>query len=309
MTFIKNVMYRTGNILPNVVPQKTLKSIHTEWRRHATVYDTSFIRGIFSKVANKYDLMNDLMSLGIHRIWKDIFVKETITLFSDINKNIANATLEGNTYDGDTNVKIMDLAGGTGDIAFRILDKMKNIKMKDASGFIIHNPRYRIKPEITVVDPSVEMTDIGRNKAINLGYSNYVSWINASAECLPMEDNTYDIITCAFGVRNFSDREQGLKECYRVLKPGGRLMVLEFSHCENDLPAAIYDRYSEIVIPTLGHYVANDRAAYQYLVDSIRSFPTQEEFADLLIKLNYTMVAYRNLTTGIVAIHSAFKPQ
>ncbi|GFE53492.1 ubiquinone menaquinone biosynthesis methyltransferases family protein [Babesia ovis] len=280
-----------------------------ERRYYTPVYDTSFIRSVFRNVASKYDLMNDLMSMGIHRIWKDIFVRETVSTLDAINKNIAKATFENKPYDGSGVVKMLDLAGGTGDIAFRILDRTKEMRVKDDRGFILHSPQGQLKAEITVIDPSVEMTDVGKNNAVNMGYSDDITWMNAPAENLPVADNSFDIITVAFGLRNFSDREKGLSECYRVLKPGGRLMILEFSHCKNNLLGSIYDMYSDLVIPTLGHYVANDRDAYQYLVDSIRSFPTQEELAGMLTKLNYTLVSYRNLTCGIVAIHSAFKPQ
>ncbi|ORM39975.1 2-methoxy-6-polyprenyl-1 [Babesia sp. Xinjiang] len=260
-------------------------------------------------VASKYDLMNDLMSLGVHRLWKDVFVKETISSFNAINKNLAKAAFEGKTDDSQAVIKMLDVAGGTGDISFRIMERARELRIKDSSGFVLHAPNIKVKPEITVLDPSIEMTDVGKNYARDLGLSDAIKWVNAPAEHMPLPDDTYDIITVAFGLRNFSDREQGLRECYRVLKPGGRLMILEFSHCENNLLAALYDKYADFVIPTLGHYVANDRKAYQYLIDSIRSFPTQEELADMLTKLNYTLVAYRNLTGGIVAIHSAFKPQ
>ncbi|GBE58626.1 ubiquinone menaquinone biosynthesis methyltransferases family protein [Babesia ovata] len=277
-------------------------------RRYSTAYTPEFIRSVFSNVATRYDLMNDLMSAGIHRLWKDTFVTEAVTTLADVNNQIAKATFEGREYEGPTVLKILDLAGGTGDIAFRILDKAKDMRIKDAGGFILHSPKTRVKPEITIMDPSHEMTDVGQQRAASQGFTD-ITWTNAPAENMPVQDDTFDIITCAFGLRNFSDRMQGLKECYRVLKPGGRLMILDFSHCESSLLGALYEAYSDLVIPNLGKYIANDVNAYQYLIDSIRSFPTQEELAEALTKLNFTLVSYRNLSGGIVAIHSAFKPQ
>ncbi|GIX61365.1 methyltransferase, putative [Babesia caballi] len=278
-------------------------------RRYSAAYTPEFIRSVFSNVAARYDLMNDLMSLGVHRLWKDAFVKEALSALSEINNRIATAAFEGRSYEGDTVVKILDLAGGTGDIAFRLLERAREMRIRDAAGFVLHSPALRATADITVVDPSVEMTDIGQKNAANLGFGGAIAWKNAPAESLPGPDDAFDLVTVAFGVRNFSDREQGLRECYRVLKPGGRLMILEFSHCENDVLGALYETYSDLVIPRLGHYIANDRGAYQYLVDSIRSFPNQEELANMLAGIGYTLVSYRNLTGGIVAIHSAFKPQ
>lgn len=274
-----------------------------------STYSTEFIRSVFSNVARKYDLMNDLMSLGIHRCWKDIFVKEAVSPLASINNEIAKAYFEGKPYNGQHVVQILDLAGGTGDIAFRILEREKGMHVLDSSGFVVHNSGLRARADVTVMDPSVEMTDVGERYAAQLGLSDRIKWINAPAEKMPLADDTCDIITVAFGVRNFSDRVAGLKECFRVLKPGGRLLILEFSHCESDLLKALYESYSNFLIPTLGKYMANDESAYQYLIDSIRNFPNQQELADMLTKIGYDYVAYRNLTGGIVAIHSAFKPQ
>lgn len=292
--------------IKRVVPGRSFMPMKLDVRHS---YDTAFIQNVFSKVAKRYDLMNDLMSMGIHRIWKDVFVKEAVSSLSVINSEIAKAQFEGIPYEGQNVVEILDLAGGTGDIAFRILERAGDMNVHDDKGFVLYNTGIKAEPKITILDPSVEMTDVGQQYADKLGYSNCIEWVNAPAENMPLENDTFDIVTVAFGLRNFTDREAGLRECYRVLKPGGRLMILEFSRCESNLLGALYDSYSSLIIPMLGQYVANNKDAYQYLIDSIRTFPSQQQLADMLTKANFTLISYRNLTGGIVAIHSAFKKQ
>ncbi|AFZ81651.1 methyltransferase, putative [Theileria equi strain WA] len=269
-------------------------------------YTSSFVRSVFSNVASNYDLMNDLMSLGIHRIWKAVFVKEVMLGVQNMIRHLSKRTFANENDSADVPVKILDLAGGTGDITFALLKHFKELKMTDSRGFIIHNGP-KITPQIFVLDPSEEMVSIGKNKASESNTSDSIFWTIGEAEQMPFDDNSFDVITVAFGVRNFTDRKMGLRECYRVLKPGGRLVILEFSHCENNFFSSLYKSYSNCVIPLLGKYVANDQGAYDYLVDSIRNFPKQHELADMLTNSGFVYVSYRNLTNGIVCIHSAFK--
>jgi demethylmenaquinone methyltransferase/2-methoxy-6-polyprenyl-1,4-benzoquinol methylase len=222
----------------------------------------TLVRGVFDSVASKYDIMNDLMSGGLHRVWKNSMISWLRPISS---------------------MKVLDVAGGTADIALRILE--------------------RAKCDVTVLDINKEMLVEGRNNAINhnrLG----IEFICADAEKLPVPDNSYDVYTIAFGIRNVTHIDQALKEAYRVLKPGGRFMCLEFSRVENDWLRRAYDLYSFNVIPHIGKMVTGDKDAYQYLVESIRRFPPQEEFAQMMRDAGFGNVQYRNMTHGVVAIHS-----
>lgn len=219
------------------------------------------IRSVFNRVASRYDLMNDLMSMGIHRLWKWHFCKE-------VNK------AQGHTF--------VDLAGGTGDIAGALIDNCRRILL---------------------VDPSKEMIKVAEKR---LG--NKCCYITATAENLPFEDNSVDVLTISFGIRNATDIEQSLREITRVLKPGGLFYCLEFS-----MPHAwirpFYNAWSNIVIPRLGAVVAGHSDAYSYLVNSIKAFPAQEEMAELIRTAGLTEVSYSNLTFGIACIHRAKKAQ
>lgn len=234
---------------------------------------------VFENVADSYDKMNDAMSFGIHRIWKDIFMQEL-----------------GPTH----GTRLLDCAGGTGDITFRYLDYLRKTK----------NPN-NVKSYVTVSDINQNMLDVGRVRAERLGWTREngydITWQKADAESLPFEDESFTAYVIAFGIRNVTHIDQVLNEAYRVLQPGGRFMCLEFSHVENDIFKRVYDQYSFQIIPVLGSLIAGEWHAYQYLVESIRRFPKQEDFKDMIENAGFRQVSYKNLSFGIVAIHSGFK--
>lgn len=225
------------------------------------------VHGVFTRVANRYDVMNDLMSVGIHRLWKDAMMDWL-------------APRPGQ--------RLLDVAGGTGDVAFRFLGRAK-------------------AGHATVCDLTESMLIEGRKRAEAENLAHSLDWIVGDAMALPFADNTFDVYTISFGIRNVTRIPDALAEAYRVLKPGGRLMVLEFSQMPNAMLQKAYDIYSFNVIPLMGQIVANDRASYQYLVESIRNFPDQETFAGLIRQAGFAQVKYRNLSLGIAALHSGWK--
>lgn len=233
---------------------------------------TTLVRGVFDSVADNYDIMNDLMSGGLHRLWKDSFVRR-IRPRSSIN---------------GSNMKFLDVAGGTGDIAFRI--------KKRAPG-----------ADITVFDLNPNMLDVGRDRAIDRGWIDGFEWVTGNAADLPFPDQSFDVYTIAFGLRNVTLIDEALREAARVLKPGGRFFCLEFSHVREPLLAKAYDIYSYNVIPRIGAAVAKDKDSYQYLVESIRKFPTQENLKARMEYAGLKNCAFSNLSAGIVAIHSGMK--
>ncbi|MCH2250842.1 MAG: bifunctional demethylmenaquinone methyltransferase/2-methoxy-6-polyprenyl-1,4-benzoquinol methylase UbiE [Cognatishimia sp.] len=225
------------------------------------------VQGVFGSVASKYDIMNDVMSMGIHRIWKDAMMDWL-------------APRPGQ--------KLLDVAGGTGDISFRFLERA-------GAG------------HATVCDLTEPMLVEGRKRAEADQMAEQLDWVVGDAMALPFEDNTFDVYTISFGIRNVTRPQEALNEAYRVLKPGGRLMVLEFSQIPNDMMQKAYDLYSFNVIPRMGQVIANDRDSYQYLVESIRKFPDQDTFLAMLRKAGFEKAKYRNLTMGIAALHSGWK--
>lgn len=224
------------------------------------------VRAVFGSVAGSYDVMNDLMSLGIHRLWKDTLIDWL-------------APRPGQS--------LIDLAGGTGDVALRFL--------KAGGG------------SVRIIDINRDMLAAGQKREDLKIYADQLDWIEGNAESLPAEDASVDRITIAFGLRNVTDRMAALKDCLRVLKPGGRFCCLEFSHVENDMFSRIYDGWSFGVLPQIGGLVAGDKPAYQYLVESIRKFPKQEELVEMMQEAGFAQIKYRNLTGGIAAIHSGWK--
>lgn len=214
--------------------------------------------------------MNDLMSAGAHRLWKENFV---------------------NKLPLRPNLKILDLATGTGDIAIKIAKKCKSLNFPF---------------EITAVDPNEEMIRQGEAKAYDSGILDPISWVIAPAESLPFEDATFDICTISFGLRNASDIDQALSEIKRVLKPGGYFGCLEFSHPTSSTMQIPYEFYSFSIIPTMGQIVTGNKEAYQYLVESIRTFPKQEELIEKFEKTGFTSNSYENILNGIVAIHKGW---
>lgn len=229
------------------------------------------VNKVFHSVAHKYDFMNDVMSCCIHRLWKDAM----IIWLSPLRVK--------------TGWKVLDIAGGTGDIAFRVVKAS--------------NQRARV----SVLDINKSMLDIGREYAIKKGFARYVDFVEGNAESMPFEDNRFDACTISFGIRNVPHIDRALKEIWRVLKPGGRFMCLEFSEVEMPILDKLYDVWSFYVIPRIGKVVAGDANAYRYLVESIRKFPKQQDFSDVIRKAGFSRVSYRNLTWGIVSIHSSWK--
>ncbi len=225
------------------------------------------VRGVFTRVANRYDVMNDLMSVGIHRLWKDAMMDWL-------------APRAGQ--------RLLDVAGGTGDIAFRFLGRA---------------PEARA----TVLDMTESMLIEGQKRAEAENLADRLDWVVGDAMALPFADTSFDVYTISFGIRNVTRIPDALSEAFRVLKPGGRLMVLEFSQLPNPALQWAYDRYSFNVIPALGQVVANDRDSYQYLVESIRKFPDQDSFAAMIRQAGFEQVKYRNLTLGVAALHSGWK--
>ena len=223
----------------------------------------NLVNSVFNSVADKYDLMNDITSLGIHREWKNNLI---------------------NWMAPQKNQKLADIAGGTGDIARKFLNN---------GGHSAY-----------VIDINEEMIKSGKVNKKNL---KNIKWLVASAEDIPIDDNTFERATMGFGLRNVTNRAQALKEVYRILKPGGRFICLEFSHVENELIEEIYNFWSFKCMPYIGEKVAGDRSAYTYLVESIRQFPTQPELSDMLSEAGFYRVKYRNLSNGIVSLHSGWK--
>jgi 2-methoxy-6-polyprenyl-1,4-benzoquinol methylase len=253
----------------------------------------NLVNSVFANVSSKYDVMNDAMSLGVHRIWKNEFVN----MIGLLKPNII---YDENGKGREEKMQIIDVAGGTGDISFRIWDKACNY----AKNY------YSIMPvEIRVVDINPHMLEVGKKRAIELNIPEEdIKFIEENAETLKfLPDNSVDLYTIAFGIRNCTNLEKVVREAHRVLKKGGRFMCLEFSHVNVPVLSSIYDFYSFYVIPELGGLIANDKASYQYLVESIRNFPDQETFKQLIKNCDFEGANYVNLTGGIVAIHSGVK--
>nr|XP_061785995.1 2-methoxy-6-polyprenyl-1,4-benzoquinol methylase, mitochondrial-like [Nerophis lumbriciformis] len=259
---------------------------------------------VFENVAQKYDIMNDAMSLGIHRLWKDALL---------------------HAMHPQPGTRLLDVAGGTGDIAFRFLDYVQSQKERQTRRLALstQSPSWQdisdnysgqedgegVEAECRAVvcDINKEMLKVGKEKADNMGVSAGLSWVVGDAEELPFDDNQFDIYTVAFGIRNVTHIEKALQEALRVLKPGGRFMCLEFSKVTNPVLAKLYDAYSFQVIPVLGEVIAGDWKSYQYLVESIRKFPAQDEFKEMMEDAGFFCVQYHNLTAGVVSLHSGFK--
>ena len=226
---------------------------------------------VFHSVAKRYDLMNDLMSGGLHRAWKDALVTAV------------------NPPKGDRDFHLLDLAGGTGDVAFRVAE---------AGGF---NTR------VTVCDINAEMLAVGRERAEKRGLDAQVTFEQGNAEELPYADKSFDCVTIAFGIRNVPRIDKALREAHRVLRFGGRFLCLEFSSVDVPGLDKLYELYSFQVIPRIGERVTGDREAYQYLVESIRKFPTPKAFAAMIEQAGFRRVSYTPMTGGVVAMHSGWK--
>ena len=226
------------------------------------------VADVFHSVAAKYDLMNDVMSMGIHRLRKRFTIEMS-------------GVRPGH--------KVLDLAGGTGDLAAKFADKVGD------SGQVI------------LADINQSMLNVGRDKLIDNGYGNKVQFAQVNAEALPFEDNSFDIITIAFGLRNVTHKEKALSSMLRILKPGGRLLVLEFSKPEQPWLSKVYDTYSFSLLPAMGKLLVNDSDSYKYLAESIRMHPDQDSLKQMMLQAGFDEVEYHNMTGGIVALHRGFK--
>ena len=249
------------------------ESTHFGFREVAEGEKAGLVQGVFTNVASRYDLMNDLMSGGVHRIWKSAMIDWL-------------APRPG--------MRCLDVAGGTGDIAFRILDRVAKADPEGATS-------------VSVCDLTEDMLRAGMERADSRRYAGQLDWINGDAMALPFEDASFDSYTIAFGIRNVTRVEAALAEAHRVLRPGGRFLCLEFSAVAIPGMAQLYDTYSFNVIPRMGQVVANDRDSYQYLVESIRRFPDQERFLGMIRDAGFGQAKYRNMTGGVAALHSGWK--
>lgn len=246
----------------------TQGTTHFGYKTVAAEDKEQLVAGVFHSVAAKYDLMNDLMSFGIHRLWKRFAVD-------------CAGIRPGQ--------KVLDLAGGTGDLTARFA------RLVGDSG------------EVVLADINDSMLKVGRDKLRNLGLVNNIRYVQANAEALPFPDNHFDLITIGFGLRNVTDKEAALASMFRVLKPGGRLLVLEFSRPTSELMSKLYDLYSFNVLPRIGQLVTKDGDSYKYLAESIRMHPDQETLKGMMEAVGFEEVSYYNLTQGIVALHRGYK--
>jgi len=226
------------------------------------------VRGVFDSVADKYDLMNDLMSLGIHRIWKRVAVQLS------------------NVRNGD---QVLDLAGGTGDLT------------------TLFEKRVGKNGRVVLADINAAMLKNGRNRLIDKGLIGNIQYAQVNAECLPFEDNSFDCVCIAFGLRNVTDKAAALRSMQRVLKPGGRVIILEFSHPTDKITEKVYDFYSFKLLPKIGELVAKDADSYRYLAESIRMHPQQNELKTMMESAGLERCEYFNMTQGIVAVHRGYK--
>jgi demethylmenaquinone methyltransferase/2-methoxy-6-polyprenyl-1,4-benzoquinol methylase len=246
----------------------TDNTTHFGYKDVPTEKKQAMVADVFHSVAAKYDVMNDLMSFGVHRLWK----RFTIDM---------SGVRPGN--------KILDLAGGTGDLT------KKFSKIVGPAG------------KVVLADINSSMLEVGRERLTNEGYVGNIEYVQANAQYLPFEDNSFDIITIAFGLRNVTDKDEALRSMFRVLKPGGRLLVLEFSHTNNPLLQKAYDLYSFTALPFMGKLVTNDAESYKYLAESIRMHPDQETLKGMMENAGFNRVSYHNMTGGMVALHRGIK--
>jgi demethylmenaquinone methyltransferase/2-methoxy-6-polyprenyl-1,4-benzoquinol methylase len=246
----------------------TENTTHFGYKDVPTEEKQAMVADVFHSVAAKYDVMNDLMSFGVHRLWK----RFTIDM---------SGVRPGN--------KVLDLAGGTGDLT------KKFSKIVGPAG------------KVVLADINSSMLEVGRERLTNQGYVGNVEYVQANAQFLPFEDNTFDVITIAFGLRNVTDKDEALRSMFRVLKPGGRLLVLEFSQTKNPLLKKAYDLYSFTALPLMGKLITNDSESYKYLAESIRMHPDQETLKGMMADAGFNRVSYHNMTGGMVALHRGIK--
>lgn len=244
------------------------ETTHFGYQTIPTVEKTKRVKKVFESVAKRYDIMNDVMSFGLHRFWKRI------------------AIAKANVREGQT---VLDLASGTGDLAILLAKQVGQ------------------KGTLILSDINADMMNLGRKRLIDRGIVKPIQFVQNNAECLPFNSDTFDCVTLAFGLRNMTHKEHALIEILRILKPGGRVVISEFSHPTSQILSSLYDTYSFSVIPLLGKLICNDSESYRYLAESIRMHPTQDELKNQMSAIGFERVHYQNLNGGIVAIHTGFK--
>lgn len=245
------------------------KTTHFGYEQVAVDEKAGRVADVFHSVASRYDLMNDLMSGGVHRLWKRFTIE-------------VSAVRAGH--------KVLDIAGGTGDLSYQFA------KLVGAEGQVI------------LADINASMLNVGRDRLLDRGLSGNIQFAQADAQYLPFPNNTFDCITIAFGLRNVTDKDMALRSMLRVLKPGGRLLVLEFSKPQNSLLEKVYDTYSFKVLPFMGKLITNDADSYRYLAESIRMHPDQQTLKDMMQNAGFENTEFHNMTGGIVALHKGIKP-
>ncbi|XP_050045574.1 2-methoxy-6-polyprenyl-1,4-benzoquinol methylase, mitochondrial [Dermacentor andersoni] len=287
-SFVAFVRYVSGGPQSSLQTEEALRDHNTNfgYEKVSEHEKAEKVREVFSRVAEKYDLMNDAMSAGIHRLWKDRLISVL-------------GPLPG--------MQLIDVAGGTGDISTRFIQAVRyqELQANDNTDADLADGSSSQRAHAYVVDINREMLEAGKRRN-DLLYPD-ISWSQGDAEQLPFGDGHFDAYTIAFGIRNVTHIDKVLSEAYRVLKPGGRFLCLEFSQVENPLLRSIYDNYSFQVIPVMGLLLARDWKSYQYLVESIRKFPCQELFKEMIQAAGFREVTYENLMNGVAAIHSGFK--
>jgi demethylmenaquinone methyltransferase / 2-methoxy-6-polyprenyl-1,4-benzoquinol methylase len=244
------------------------KTTHFGYEQVAVEKKAERVADVFHSVAAKYDLMNDLMSAGVHRLWKRFTIE-------------ASAVRAGQ--------KVLDIAGGTGDLSYQFAKLVGN------------------DGQVILADINSSMLNVGRDRLIDRGVAGNIQFAQADAQYLPFPDNTFDCITIAFGLRNVTDKELALRSMLRVLKPGGRLLILEFSKPQHSLLEKVYDAYSFKLLPMIGKLVTNDADSYRYLAESIRMHPDQETLKNMMNEAGFVNTEFHNMTGGIVALHKGVK--
>ena len=248
--------------------EDTPNSTHFGYKTVESDQKADMVAGVFHSVAAKYDIMNDVMSFGIHRMWKRFTIESA-------------GTRPG--------MKVLDLAGGTGDLTAKFSHLVGD------------------KGQVTLADINDSMLKVGREKLRDKGIVGNVNYLQANAEALPFPDSHFDIITIAFGLRNVTDKDAAIRSMLRVLKPGGKLLILEFSKPQHEVMRKIYDLYSFKILPKMGSLITQDAESYEYLAESIRMHPDQDTLKKMMINAGFEQVEYTNMTDGIVALHKGYK--
>ncbi len=256
----------TDNPNPNTSKADTT---HFGYEQVKTEDKVNKVADVFHSVASKYDVMNDLMSLGIHRLWKRLTIESS-------------AVRPGH--------KVLDIAGGTGDLTMQFAKRVGD------------------QGQVVLADINASMLNVGRDRLLDRGYGSNIDFVQANAECLPFPDNYFNCVSIAFGLRNVTDKDKALASMARVLKPGGRLLVLEFSKPTSKLLSEVYDKYSFSALPMMGKLITNDSESYKYLAESIRMHPDQETLKTMMESAGLCNCRYQNMTGGIVALHTGVKP-